>query len=271
MTSHSRFGFNHSNSSLPNQEHQQTNPFLLQQQRLYQQQQQNQNTLHFNSYSRNSDNQDGGQLEAIASSASPINYFFDKVAATFISSAANNSNSTSFTTTQSSVILGDTDNSFEDTSDYNYYLMNSGGPSFTDNLEVTTSLPSNFTNSSHPPNPLDIWWNVFDEKYLRHSMNWTVALIIAYTLILIIGIIGNCMVILVVVFRPQMRTVTNMFIMNLAVADLFVIVFCVPGTLVSNIFTRKQKVYSIRVEFFCQNCPPRTTCCYCCKRLLQNF
>ncbi len=84
------------------------------------------------------------------------------------------------------------------------------------------------------------WWNVFDQRYFRHSTEWTVILIVAYMLILVVGVIGNSMVILVVVLRPQMRTVTNMFIMNLAVADLFVIVFCAPATLLSNIFQRKS-------------------------------
>jgi len=82
-------------------------------------------------------------------------------------------------------------------------------------------------------------FEIFDKKNLRHNLGWTITLIIAYVLILVIGIIGNFMVILVVVFRPQMRTVTNMFIMNLACADLFVIIFCVPATLLSNILTRK--------------------------------
>lgn len=83
------------------------------------------------------------------------------------------------------------------------------------------------------------FWLVFTDKNLRHSIGWTVTLVVAYLLILFIGIIGNFMVILVVLLRPQMRTVTNMFIMNLAVADLFVIVFCVPATLLANVLKRK--------------------------------
>ncbi len=84
------------------------------------------------------------------------------------------------------------------------------------------------------------WWNVFDQRFLRHGWGWTITLIIAYMSILVAGVIGNVMVILVVSLRRQMRTVTNMFIMNLAVADLFVIVFCVPSTLLANIFARKS-------------------------------
>lgn len=105
------------------------------------------------------------------------------------------------------------------------------------------------------PGFLELEW-IFDKRNLRHSVGWTVALIIAYVLILIIGIIGNCMVILVVLLRPQMRTVTNMFIMNLAVADLFVIVFCLPATLLANVLTRKWKpllslCLFIRLDLMC--------------------
>lgn len=87
------------------------------------------------------------------------------------------------------------------------------------------------------------WWNVFNERYFQHSTEWTVILITVYMFIWVVGGIGNFMVILVIVLRPQMRSVTNMFIVNLAVADFFVIVVCVPVNLLSNIFQRK----SIRV------------------------
>lgn len=83
------------------------------------------------------------------------------------------------------------------------------------------------------------WWNIFDPKYLKHGCGWTITLIIAYLTILVVGVIGNLVVILVVLMRRQMRTVTNLFIMNLAVADFFVIVFCVPSTLLANVFSRK--------------------------------
>lgn len=59
---------------------------------------------------------------------------------------------------------------------------------------------------------------------------------IAYSLISVIGVVGNVAVFIVVTKSPQMRTLTNKLIGNLAVADLFVNVVCVPFTLVSNLF-----------------------------------
>lgn len=62
---------------------------------------------------------------------------------------------------------------------------------------------------------------------------------VAYSLISIIGVVGNVAVFIVVTKSAQMRTLTNKFIGNLAVADLLVNVVCVPFTLVSNLFPGK--------------------------------
>lgn len=67
----------------------------------------------------------------------------------------------------------------------------------------------------------------------------TIAYCIAYFIVFIVGLIGNSFVIAVVFRAPRMRTVTNYFIVNLALADILVIVFCLPATLMSNIFVRK--------------------------------
>jgi neuropeptide FF receptor 2 len=56
-----------------------------------------------------------------------------------------------------------------------------------------------------------------------------------------VGLIGNLFVISVVFRVPRMRTPTNLFIANLAIADVLVIVFCVPATLMSNLFVRKYR------------------------------
>ncbi|XP_005091525.1 neuropeptide FF receptor 2-like [Aplysia californica] len=61
----------------------------------------------------------------------------------------------------------------------------------------------------------------------------------AYGLIFLIGVVGNVMVVLVVIITPRMHSVTNLFISNLALADILVAVFCIPMTLLDNIFTGK--------------------------------
>ncbi len=63
---------------------------------------------------------------------------------------------------------------------------------------------------------LENWWNIFGQRYVRHGWGWTITITVAYLLILIVELIGNLMVILVVSLRRKMRTVTTMFILNLA-------------------------------------------------------
>ncbi|XP_056658768.1 neuropeptide Y receptor type 2 [Monodelphis domestica] len=58
-----------------------------------------------------------------------------------------------------------------------------------------------------------------------------VVLILAYCTIILLGVIGNSLVIHVVIKFKSMRTVTNFFIANLAVADLLVNTLCLPFTL----------------------------------------
>ncbi|KAL7727396.1 hypothetical protein ACLKA6_003054 [Drosophila palustris] len=75
----------------------------------------------------------------------------------------------------------------------------------------------------------------FDPLY-RHSLAMSIVFCVAYILVFLVGLIGNSFVIAVVLRAPRMRTVTNYFIVNLAIADILVIVFCLPATLIGNIF-----------------------------------
>lgn len=53
---------------------------------------------------------------------------------------------------------------------------------------------------------------------------------ILFGIIIILGLFGNALVVIVVSANQQMRSTTNLLIINLAVADLCFIVFCVPFT-----------------------------------------
>ncbi|XP_024081003.1 neuropeptide SIFamide receptor-like [Cimex lectularius] len=71
----------------------------------------------------------------------------------------------------------------------------------------------------------------------RYSFPVTVFFCIAYTSVFVIGVTGNVFVVSVVYRSPRMRSPTNLFIANLACADLLVNVICLPFTLVSNVMT----------------------------------
>ncbi|KAG9345945.1 hypothetical protein JZ751_007760 [Albula glossodonta] len=74
-------------------------------------------------------------------------------------------------------------------------------------------------------------------SYYQHSPPVAVAFIFAYILIFLLCMIGNTIVCFIVLKKRQMRTVTNIFILNLAISDLLVGIFCLPITLVDNLIT----------------------------------
>ncbi|KAK4880920.1 hypothetical protein RN001_004239, partial [Aquatica leii] len=56
---------------------------------------------------------------------------------------------------------------------------------------------------------------------------------VMYSIIFIVAMIGNGIICYIVVSSPRMRSVTNYFIMNLAIGDILITIFCVPFTSVS--------------------------------------
>ncbi|XP_018567596.1 orexin receptor type 2-like [Anoplophora glabripennis] len=65
-----------------------------------------------------------------------------------------------------------------------------------------------------------------------YPKSWTWALIFFHCIVFVVGLVGNCLVCVAVYRNHTMRTVTNYFIVNLAVADFLVILFCLPPSVV---------------------------------------
>ncbi|BFY99600.1 hypothetical protein BsWGS_02640 [Bradybaena similaris] len=61
------------------------------------------------------------------------------------------------------------------------------------------------------------------------------AFIFPYLLTFIVGLVGNGLVCFAVLRNHNMRTVTNVFIVNLAVGDFMVILVCLPPTLIQDV------------------------------------
>lgn len=105
-----------------------------------------------------------------------------------------------------------------------------------------TLLHSALPNTSHPEtfDKSDVISQLSEsDLWLRHATLVSVTLCIAYTTVFVLGIIGNSFVVAVVFRSPRMWTVTNFFIVNLAFADILVLIFCLPATLIGNLFVRK--------------------------------
>ncbi|KAG6460121.1 hypothetical protein O3G_MSEX011786 [Manduca sexta] len=69
---------------------------------------------------------------------------------------------------------------------------------------------------------------MLQEYIYPQTYEWV--LIATHSIVFLTGLIGNALVCIAVYRNHSMRTVTNYFIVNLAVADFMVILFCLPAT-----------------------------------------
>uniref|UniRef100_A0A182PI32 G-protein coupled receptors family 1 profile domain-containing protein n=1 Tax=Anopheles epiroticus TaxID=199890 RepID=A0A182PI32_9DIPT len=59
-----------------------------------------------------------------------------------------------------------------------------------------------------------------------------------YAIIFLLSVVGNLLVILTLAQNKRMRTVTNVYLLNLAISDLLLGVFCMPFTLAGQVLRR---------------------------------
>ncbi|CAL1567866.1 unnamed protein product [Knipowitschia caucasica] len=87
-----------------------------------------------------------------------------------------------------------------------------------------------------PEDSLSSQNTTFVDFYL-HKASIAAVFTSSYLLIFLICMLGNGTVCFIVLRSRNMRSVTNLFILNLAISDLLVGIFCMPTTLVDNIIT----------------------------------
>uniref|UniRef100_UPI00398E66DF neuropeptide FF receptor 2-like n=1 Tax=Pristiophorus japonicus TaxID=55135 RepID=UPI00398E66DF len=79
--------------------------------------------------------------------------------------------------------------------------------------------------------------NITYLPFYQQTSSVATVFITSYLLIFLLCMLGNGLVCFIVVRDRHMWTVTNFFILNLAISDLLVGIFCMPSTLVDNILT----------------------------------
>uniref|UniRef100_A0A3Q3BU86 Neuropeptide FF receptor 2 n=1 Tax=Haplochromis burtoni TaxID=8153 RepID=A0A3Q3BU86_HAPBU len=107
------------------------------------------------------------------------------------------------------------------------------------NFLNTTSwegLNSISNSSGVHKNPLTLQNITYVDFYL-HKPSVAAVFTVSYLLIFLVCMVGNGVVCFIVLRSKNMRTVTNLFILNLAISDLLVGIFCMPTTLVDNVIT----------------------------------
>jgi neuropeptide Y receptor len=92
-----------------------------------------------------------------------------------------------------------------------------------DVLDEILDVSNNSSNSSFK-NPLNS---------PNYSVIFSTLIISCYCIIFLLGLIGNSLVVFVVCNNKSMQSVTNVFITNLAVSDIFMCLLCVPFTPIS--------------------------------------
>ncbi len=80
-------------------------------------------------------------------------------------------------------------------------------------------------NSSHEQN--SFWTRTFQT---HTSFLFSCVLFLIYAIIFLIGFIANIFVIVMIIKRRRMRTLTNRFLLNLAISDLIATLVCLPPT-----------------------------------------
>ncbi|KAK7088984.1 orexin receptor type 2-like [Littorina saxatilis] len=109
---------------------------------------------------------------------------------------------------------------------------------------VTAQVANNTHNDSDSGNETTECWNEYcwdeseytsalEEHIFPKSYEWF--FIVLYALTFVVGLVGNFLVCFAVWRNHNMRTVTNVFIVNLALGDFLVILLCLPPTLVQNV------------------------------------
>lgn len=98
------------------------------------------------------------------------------------------------------------------------------------------------------------WPNITYHPYYQHSLPVAASFILSYFAIFLLCMVGNILVCFIVVENRRMRTVINLFILNLAISDLLVGIFCIPTTLVDNLITGQCP---------CHPCPQTYVALFC--------
>lgn len=104
------------------------------------------------------------------------------------------------------------------------------------NSTLWEDLDSNPNSSGVHKNPLT-FQNITYVNFYLHKPSVAAVFTISYLLIFLVCMVGNGVVCFIVLRSKNMRTVTNLFILNLAISDVLVGIFCMPTTLVDNVIT----------------------------------
>ena len=114
------------------------------------------------------------------------------------------------------------------------FKINMAAAAVYDNGHVDKTL-NNFTmydNMSYHymdyPNGSDYYSLHAEAEIIFHKYMYKTTVPILFGLIIVVGLVGNCMVVGVIISKRKMRTTVNLLLLNLALSDLTFLIVCVP-------------------------------------------
>ncbi len=92
--------------------------------------------------------------------------------------------------------------------------------------------------------------NETDEGFKITPLTDTQAILFTFmfSIAFFVGLIGNLIVIIVIVFKRELRHFTNYFFVNLSIADILVLIVCIP-TVMQDIHFPDKWIYG---QFLCK-------------------
>ncbi|XP_060077363.1 allatostatin-A receptor-like [Ylistrum balloti] len=97
--------------------------------------------------------------------------------------------------------------------------------------------PTDVNTMASPSNGEDVYLDYYGNytyeydynEALNHlPLNEFIPTVVFYSFVGLVGLVGNVLVIVAIVLFPRMRSITNVFLVNLASADLIFVLICVP-------------------------------------------
>ncbi|XP_063833707.1 orexin/Hypocretin receptor type 1-like [Ostrinia nubilalis] len=131
------------------------------------------------------------------------------------------------------------DNVTKDSTESEFILVNKSKENKSEDIDKEVKDTTDYEMFNYTEEPCvgdPEYCNMTEEAYMEmlneyifpHPYEWV--LIGTHAIVFVIGLIGNALVCIAVYRNHSMRTVTNYFIVNLAVADFMVILICLPPT-----------------------------------------
>ncbi|XP_033736773.1 allatostatin-A receptor-like [Pecten maximus] len=108
--------------------------------------------------------------------------------------------------------------------------MNSSTPSVTSGVVVQTDVNTVASSSYYGDDYFGNYTYEYDyNEALNHlPLNEFIPTVVFYSFVGLVGLVGNVLVIVAIALFPRMRSITNVFLVNLASADLIFVLICVP-------------------------------------------